>query len=51
MTSQDEWHTGNQETENYLALNSERERGFISSNFILHNQEIIKGFGKAGSGK
>lgn len=51
MTSQDEWHTGNQETENYLTLNSEIERGFISSDFMLHNQEITKGFGKTGSGK
>lgn len=51
MTSQDEWHSGNRETERYLALNSEIERGFISSDFMLHNQEITKGFGKTGSGK
>jgi hypothetical protein len=42
MTSQNEWHTGNQETENNLTLNSEIERGFISSQFILQSQDIIK---------
>lgn len=51
MTSQDEWHSGNRETERYLALNSEIERGFVSSDFMLHNQEITKGFGKTESGK
>ena len=40
MTSQNEWHTGNQETENNLTLNSEIERGlteYISS----HQSEQI----------
>lgn len=46
MTSQNEWHTGNQETENNLTLNSEVERGLISSPFILHSQEIIEHLGK-----
>lgn len=46
MTGQNEWHTGNQEAENNLILNSEIERGFISSQFILQSQKIIKGLVK-----
>lgn len=42
MTSHNEWHTGNQEGEDNLTLNSEIERGLISSQFILQSQEIIK---------